>query len=330
MTDTLVNQITKKWRGRIECELDAVFPADRNHHLNCAIRYHLATGGKRIRPVLALLTCEQLGGDPERALPFAVSAEILHNMFLLHDDIEDGDRVRRDKATVWVEYGVGNAVNCGDYMLARAYRVLIDAYARTPLGAPLIDLFTFVLERTIEGQALDINTRGSENLTVDEYLNMVELKTGHYLGFTMTGGAIIAQATQEVRDRLARVGRLLGPAFQIRDDIIDLTEGKGRGGEIGCDIREGKPSMLLAAALPHCNAGEKAELVGILRKPREQTTEEDVRRAIGIFKKYNAIGFAQKFADDLVAQALRIVDQIPFKEPETFRSFARFISARKR
>jgi len=330
MTEMLVNQITEKWRGRIESELDEAFPPGSHPHLNEAIRYHLATGGKRIRPVLALLTCEQLGGDPERALPFAVAAEILHNMFLLHDDIADGDRVRRDKPAVWVEYGVGNAVNCGDYMLARAYRALVDAYASAALGPQILDLFTFVLERTIEGQALDINLRGSENLTVEEYVRMVELKTGHYLGFTMTGGAIIARADDEVREKLAKFGRLLGPAFQIRDDILDLTEGKGRGGEIGCDIREGKPSMLLAAALPRCNAGEKTEVVAVMRKSREETTAQDVQRVIGIFRKYDAVGFAQKFADDLVAQALRIIDEIPFKEPETFRSFARFISARKR
>jgi geranylgeranyl pyrophosphate synthase len=329
MSETLVSQITEKWRGRIESALDAAFPAAGLSYLNEAIRYHLAAGGKRIRPVLTLLTCEQLGGDPERALPFAIAVEILHNMFLLHDDVADGDTVRRDRPAVWVKWGVGNAVNCGDYMLARAYRVLVDAYAASALAAPVLDLFTFVLERTIEGQALDINLRAAENLAVDEYVRMVELKTGYYLGFTMTGGAIIARAPKDVQEKLSRLGRLLGPAFQIRDDIIDLTEGKGRGGEIGCDIREGKPSILLAAALPRCNAAEKAEVIRIMRKPREETTADDVERVIGIFKKYDALGFAQKFADGLVAQALGIIDEIPFREPETFRSFARFISARK-
>lgn len=330
MTETLVNQITEQWRGRIEQALDAAFPAEAQPHLNHAIRYHLAAGGKRIRPVLALLTCGQLGGEPEAAFPFAVSAEILHNMFLLHDDVADGDRVRRDKPAVWVKYGMGNAVNCGDYMLARAYRILLDAYLNTPFAAPILDLFTFVLERTIEGQALDINLRGADNLTVENYVRMVELKTGHYLGFTMTGGAIIARAPKDVQDKLAQLGRLLGPAFQIRDDLIDLTEGKGRGGEIGCDIREGKPSMLLAAALERCEAGEKAEVLRVLRKPREETTTRDVRRVIGIFKKCGALDFAQEFADGLVDKALRMIDDIKFKEPETFRAFARFISARKR
>lgn len=330
MSDTLVNQITEKWRGLIQTELEAAFPAGSQPHLNAAILYHLGAGGKRMRPVLTLLTCEQLGGEPSRALPFAVAVEILHNMFLMHDDIADGDLVRRDQTTVWVKYGLGNAVNCGDYMLARAYRLLLDAYANTEFAAPLLELFTFVLERTIEGQALDINMRAPETLAVEQYMRMAELKTGHYLGFTMTGGAIIARAPRTVMTKLEMLGRLLGPAFQIRDDIIDLTEGKGRAGEIGCDIREGKPSMLLAEALPRCEPSEKTEIIRILKKSRETTSTADVQRVIGILNKHDAIARAQKFADDLVGRALAIIDEIPFKEPEVFRSFARFISERNK
>ncbi|RKY23114.1 MAG: hypothetical protein DRP79_09725 [Planctomycetota bacterium] len=326
MSEALVNKITERWRPRIEEELDAAFPAEQHPHLNNAIRYHLATGGKRIRPVMCLLTCEQLGGEAERAVPFAVAAEILHNMFLLHDDVEDGDTVRRDRPTVWAEYGVANAVNCGDYMLARAYRVLADAY---PGNASVFDLFTETLERTIEGQALDINLRGPEHLSIEEYVRITELKTGYYLGFTMTGGAIIAGAARDVRSNLARLGRLLGPAFQIRDDIIDLTEGKGRGGMLGCDIREGKPSMLLASALAHCTLEEQSRLVGIMRKPREETTKDDVEWVIDLFNKYDALGFAQRYADDLIDQALHITDHVPFKDPEVIRSFFRHLSRRK-
>lgn len=328
MSEALVNNIIETWRPRIEEELDAAFPAEHHQDLNRAIRYHLDTGGKRLRPAMCLLTCEQLGGDPEKALPFAVSAEILHNMFLVHDDVEDGDTVRRDRPAVWVKFGLGNAVNCGDYMLARAYRLLLDAYGRAAFGGRLLELFTETLERTIEGQAMDINLRGPENLSVEEYLRITELKTGFYLGFTMTGGAIIAEAPGDTQAKLARLGRLLGPAFQIRDDIIDLTEGKGRGGMIGCDIREGKPSILFAAALAHCTLEEQAELVCIMRKPREETTVDDVRRAIDIFKKYDAIGFAQRYADDMIDRALGIIDGIPFRDPEKFRAFFHHLSRR--
>ena len=329
MSEALVNKITEKWRPRIEKELDAAFPAESHPCLNNAIRYHLATGGKRIRPVMCLLTCEQLGGEAEHALPFAVAAEILHNMFLLHDDVEDGDTVRRDRPAVWVEYGVANAVNCGDYMLARAYRILLNAYGNSPAAQPLTDLFTETLERTIEGQALDINLRGPEHLSTEEYIRISELKTGYYLGFTMTGGAIIAGAARDVQDKLAHLGRLLGPAFQIRDDIIDLTEGKGRGGMIGCDIREGKPSMLLASALAHCGMDEQSRLIAIMQKPREETTREEVDWVINLFNKYDALGFAQRYADDLIDKALDIIDDIPFREPDTIRSFFHYLSRRK-
>ena len=128
MSNDHVTELTQKWVPQIEAALTAAFPADRHPHLNPAVAYHLATGGKRLRPVLCLATCEQLGGDPSEALTFAAAAEIMHNMFLVHDDLEDGDEVRRDQPTLWKKFGAANAVNCGDYMIGRAFRMMLDTY----------------------------------------------------------------------------------------------------------------------------------------------------------------------------------------------------------
>ncbi len=330
MAKDYVFELTERWVERVEDILRRAFPMEQQPYLNPAITYHLGTGGKRIRPVLCLAACEQLGGDPEEALPLAAATEILHNMFLVHDDVEDGDTVRRDQPTLWAKYGMANAVNCGDYMLGRACRLLLDAYRTRPFCVRLLDLFTGTLERTIEGQALDMNMRGAEDFSVEEYMEIIRLKTGYYLGFAIVGAAVIAGAPAESERRLAELGLLLGPAFQIRDDVLDLTEGKGRGGMIGSDIREGKPSILYAAALPHCDFEEQAELVAIMRKPREDTTSEDADRVLNIYKKYDITGFALRFANQLIEPAMEIIETAGFKNPEVMKAFARYMIGRKK
>ncbi len=117
-------------------------PPDRDDYLSGPIWHHLRTGGKRIRPAICLITCEELGGDPDEALYFALAIETLHNMFLLHDDIEDGDTVRRDQPTVWVKYGIANAINSGDYLLACAYRSILSSPLPSEKKMKLLDIFT--------------------------------------------------------------------------------------------------------------------------------------------------------------------------------------------
>ena len=173
----------------------------------------------------------------------------MHNVFLLHDDIEDGDKKRRNRDTLWVRFGLPNAINVGDFLLAKAYSILIKSPVREATLKELIDVFTTTYLITTRGQALDINLRASADLTQERYFEIVSLKTARYLAYNLVGGAIVAGTDQGIIDRLWEVGEALGPAFQIQDDLLDLTKGKGRGGEIGCDIREGKPTIFLAFVL---------------------------------------------------------------------------------
>ena len=325
-----VTDLTQKWGPQIEAALADAFPTDRHPHLNPAIAYHLATGGKRLRPVLCLATCEQLGGDPAQALTFAAAAEIMHNMFLVHDDLEDGDEVRRDQPTLWKKFGAPNAVNCGDYMIGRAFRMMLDAYRHKKYFAHILDLFTETYERTIEGQAGDMNTRGDEGFTIEHYLDIIRLKTGYYLGFTMIGAAIVAGVGEKIEKQLREIGLLLGPAFQIRDDILDLTLGKGRGGTLGCDIREGKPSILFAAALQKCSPDQRAEILAIMQKPREKTTDDDVQRAVEIYRAHDIVNFAERYADNLVDKAMALITEVQFKDREVILDFARYMTGRKK
>ncbi len=313
---------------KIDNLLKEFIPPERDDHLSEPIWHHLRTGGKRIRPAICLITCEELGGNPDDALHFALAIEILHNMFLLHDDIEDGDTMRRDQPTVWVKYGIANAVNSGDYLLARAYQSVLASPISLEKKMKLIEIFTLTYEKTVEGQALDINARAARDFSVKRYLDMVELKTGFYLACGMVGGSIVSGGSDKVVDKIWKLGKLMGPAFQIKDDLIDLTKGKGRGGVVGSDIKEGKASFLYAYTYALANDEDKEILAGVMAKEREATTENDIKEVLGIYRRYSALESAQDYAEDLTKQAKSLVDEIPVHNKGVFREIANFMIER--
>jgi geranylgeranyl pyrophosphate synthase len=327
-----IETIIQSYGYRVDKELELIIPKsydDTLKWLSEPIWYHMETGGKRIRPALCLLTCELLGGDPEKAINFALACEIMHNYFLLHDDIMDGDVVRRDQPTVWSIYNIPNAINCGDYLIAKGYESILKSNLSADKILKLIDVYTLTLTKTGEGQALDINYRADEEFTVEKYLRLATLKTGYYLICPVVGGAIISGVDDDVIEILWRLGGNIGTSFQIRDDIIDLTEGKGRGGEIGCDIKEGKPSILYAYALSRAVKDEKKQLINIIKKPRGETSEDDVKKVIDIYNKYQTIEFAQKKGEELQEEALKIIDFINFDKKDLIKDITKYIVSRR-
>jgi len=313
---------------RIEPILKEALHGDKDDNLSAAIRYHMSGGGKRVRPALCLLCCEALGGDSSRVLHFAAAVEILHNMLLIHDDIEDGDTIRRGKPTVWTRYGVPTAINAGDFMLGTAYRLMLQSPVDGGTMLSLLEHFTTTYQQTCRGQALDIHWRGRKDLTVEDYLRMVTLKTGHYLALGMVGGAIVAGLHSEGIGTIQELGRNMGPSFQIRDDVIDLTEGKGRGGVVGNDIREGKASILYARGLVSLPPRRAERLVAIMRKPREETSDEDVGEVIAMYEECGALEFARATADRLVQRAFETIEHIPTAKKGFFRQVAVYMVER--
>src|SRR3989304_8574624 len=222
-----IEESIKIYGAKIDELLKEIIPPHRNDYLSEPIWHHLHTGGKRVRPAICLITCEALGGNTNDAIHFALAIEITHNMFLMHDDIEDGDTIRRDQPTVWVKYGTANAINAGDYLLACAYKSTLASPVAPEKRLKLLEALTLTYGKTVEGQALDINARAAESFTVDAYMKMVELKTGYYLACGMVGGAIVAGASNDVVEKIWMLGKNMGPAFHIRDELIDLTHGQG-------------------------------------------------------------------------------------------------------
>jgi len=313
----------------IEALLREEVPPGQVPYVSDGTWYQFSTGGKRLRPALCLITCEALRGDPRQAMPFALATEIFHNFLLIHDDIEDGDTMRRDMATLWAKVGVPNAINIADFLIAKAYQLILGGPLPPETNLKLASIFSLAFERTVEGQALDINLRGSADVTIDLYFRIVELKTAYYLALTWVGGAIVAGIDDAVTELLWDLGRCLGPAFQIRDDIIDLTQGKGRGGEIGCDLREGKPSIFFAYVLDQRKgtAEERRRLIGILSKPREETTPADVEWAIAFYRATGALDFAQDEARKLLRKAEEVLEKLPLDPAgkDVFRAISRFM-----
>ncbi|MBX3730667.1 MAG: polyprenyl synthetase family protein [Candidatus Sumerlaeia bacterium] len=287
--------------------------------------------GKRLRPVLCLMTAEALGARNEQALNFACAIELMHNFALVHDDIEDGDEVRRDRPTVWRRYGLAHGINIGDYLLCKVLSVLLEDNG-LPLATryELIRLMSETLDHTHVGQSLEISQRGNRAFTLEEYFRLVREKTGHYLAAPMLGGAIVADAGTEIDTTLREFGALVGPLFQITDDLLDLTVGKGRGGQIGSDVREGKRSFLVAHVTAHAPESVRERLYDVLDKPREATSDADVVMALGIFEEHGAIAAARAECDLLLEQGLAVLRRLPAPLEAILTVFAREMARRER
>ncbi|MGA8521671.1 MAG: polyprenyl synthetase family protein, partial [Candidatus Dormiibacterota bacterium] len=176
--------------------------------------------GKRIRPALTLWACESLGGDAAWALPAAVAVELIHNFTLIHDDIQDGDQLRRHRPAVWTIWGAEQGINAGDGMFANALCGLLAPGPRPGRRMRAAHLLSRAVVQVVEGQCLDLALEGRAGAPQATYLRLVTMKTGALLGAAMAAGAVLAGAPRAVARRFDAAGRLLGLAFQVRDDWL--------------------------------------------------------------------------------------------------------------
>ena len=224
------------------------------------VRYILASGGKRIRPVLVLLTAEAFGGTAarQRALPAALACEVFHNFTLVHDDIMDHAATRRGRPTVHISWDEPTAILAGDVMMGLAYDLLAQSGRESDVYA-LMQPFHRMVRRLCEGQALDLDFEKRDAVSVDDYLHMIDGKTGALLELTLEVGALLGGADAPARDAVRQAGQALGRAFQIQDDLLDLTaDSVDWGKTIGGDLMEGKKTYLLLRALEKADGEERA------------------------------------------------------------------------
>ena len=237
-------------------------------------------GGKALRPALSVATCLGLGGHLEAVLPTAATLELYHNAFLIHDDIEDESWRRRGQPTLHIDHGIPIAVNVGDAMLSMSLQPLLDNVARIGLGPALriLRAVAHMTRQTVDGQALELDWVHSNTWQLDDtdYLAMVELKTSWYSFITpLQVGVIAAGAGSEWLAPLESLGRHLGAAFQITDDLLNLrADPEEYGKEIGGDLWEGKRTLMLLHTLRCAEPGDRDRAVQLLARRRPNADGE--------------------------------------------------------
>lgn len=249
----------KNYLDKINAAIAAINYPARPADLYEPIAYTMNLGGKRLRPRLVLMTCEALGGDVDQALLPAVGLELFHNFTLLHDDVMDRADVRRGKPTVHCRWNDNVAILSGDAMLTMATQYIAKAPARH--AAVVMDLYNRTAMEIYEGQQWDMDFEHRSDVSADQYLEMIRLKTSVLLGCACKMGAILADAPAVVTDKFYRVGEQLGLMFQMQDDLLDVWgDAVTFGKEIGGDIMNNKKTFLLIDAMAQATGDDALEL----------------------------------------------------------------------
>lgn len=294
------------------------------------IKYSLEKGGKRLRPLLAMMACNVFSDDAERALPAAAAVEVFHNFTLLHDDIMDNASVRRGKPSVHRKWGANSAILSGDAMMIYSYRLL----ERTdPTLLPRIfAIFNDTSMKVCEGQQYDMDFESLDKVPMEEYLKMISLKTAALLAGAAVIGAVTGGADCGDCEKIYAFAMNLGMAFQIRDDILDSYGCEDSlGKRIGGDIQEGKKTFLTAAAMEAADEDDRRKLRGALNN-REMITEEKISRVLAIYDKYGIREKAERAVEEYThtaAEALAALS-VPAERTEQLRQMAFRLTDRSR
>lgn len=275
--------------------------------LYAPIQYILSLGGKRLRPLLALMATEAFGNKPEDALPAALSVEVFHNFTLIHDDIMDQAPLRRGAPTVHNKWDENTGILSGDAMLIQAYQCL-EPY-QNELFVKLINHTSKTALEVCEGQQYDMDFETQKDVTISAYLEMIRLKTAVLVGHSLKIGAWIGNASDQEAQLLYDFGVLLGMAFQIQDDYLDaFGDPKDFGKQVGGDILENKKTILYHEVMKSGNTKEKEALI-----QWHDTIEKNNEKVIavkGIFKSSGASIASQKLVTSYTKDAFKKLESL--------------------
>ena len=292
------------------------------------IGYTLASGGKRIRPTLAMIASSLFGGKEEEVLPAALALEVFHNFTLLHDDVMDRAEVRRGRPTVHVKWNDNTAILSGDQMLIEAYKLL--SHVPTDKLPQVLQWFNTMATGICEGQQYDVDFEQKNEVSIAEYMKMIELKTSVLLAYALKIGGYIAGANPAQLESLYQFGLHIGLAFQIQDDILDVygnpeTFGKAIGGDICCN----KKTFLLLTAFEKADPQSKAELQQWLAISNRN--QEKIAAITAIYDHLGVRAAGETAMEEHTTLALAQLDTLPQNEATAqLRSLAERLATRKK
>ena len=293
------------------------------------IAYTLLQSGKRLRPMLCLLANEMFGGDEREALWPALALETLHNFTLIHDDIMDQAPLRRGKETVYQKWNSNIAILSGDAMLTMALQFAL----KPKNGAHIAGLLGKVAREVCEGQQLDLNFETQKEVSINDYLEMIRLKTAVLLATSLQMGATVAEAKDADIQRLYDFGIDLGMSFQLQDDILDLysdveTFGKRHGG----DIADNKKTYLYLKALELASEKDRKRLEYLFTLRIDHDEEEKIEEVKAIYDRLHVKEVVEKVIAEYDRKAFQALDSIdlPDERKKHLRTYAELLSGRKK
>lgn len=285
------------------------------------ISYILGLGGKRMRPILTLMTAELFGGKVENALDAALAIEVFHNFSLVHDDIMDDAPLRRGNATVHEKWDVNTGILSGDAMLIYAYQCFENYPAETYKA--LTKLFSKTAIEVCEGQQYDVDFETRDDVTIPEYLKMIEYKTAVLVAAAMQMGAIVAGAKTEDANSIYEFGRNLGIAFQLQDDYLDAYgDPKTFGKQVGGDIMENKKTFLFLKAMEFAPNDDREGLMHLYSiQPDDAMAKVDTVKAI--FMESGAVEATKKEIENYTNKAFSTLEglNIPDENKALLKEF---------
>ena len=295
----------KELYALVEQEIANIAYTQQPEELYQPIEYIMQLGGKRLRPVLTLMANDMFGGDAQKALKAAMAIEMFHNFTLVHDDIMDNADIRRGQPTVHVKWNQTIAILSGDLMMIKATDLLCET--ETNDLRKLIQVFNKTAAEVCEGQQWDMNFETQSNVSEQDYLNMITLKTAVLLGCALKIGALVGGANDADAQHLYEFGKNIGVAFQLQDDILDsFGEGDKVGKKIGGDIAANKKTILLIEALNSAEGDDKEELYYWLGAK----SDEKIEAVLALYNKYNVRQKAEQLKEQYLQLAFNHLSEI--------------------
>lgn len=327
MTD--VKAILKQMSDELDGPIKSYIGKEKPENLMDATRQYPYAGGKRMRPSMVIAACCAVGGDRKKAVPLAAAIEYIHNFTLVHDDLMDGDDRRRGMTTIHVGYGMPTAILAGDALFAKAFDIIAELDVPDSVLRKILKITTVAVWDLARGQQMDINNENGEDVTMDEYIETIRLKTSVLFAAGAAGGAMIGGADDATVSRIHEYAMSLGIAFQMFDDILGITGDPAvTGKSSGNDIRKGKSTVIVCHALKNIKDPAKMkQFRSILRKSDASEAEIDIVR--NILKDAGSIDYAIKTAEEYTEKAISELDCLkPSKEKDFMTALARFAMAR--